>query len=110
MLTSIVDTRTNEFDERGHAVDATHILIDVSRNPVPRNEKYSGDPAHPFAPKSQAEIEAWDAARLEADANLELDWRVFRALVQGVYELKTNNWTPAQFKARLKQLWKQNAG
>lgn len=79
-ITAIVDTQTNEFVPAGHVEDARFIKVDVSRNPDPVNEKYSGDPQNPIAPKSGGEIAAGVAALQDADAAQQFDGnKVMRA-------------------------------
>lgn len=50
-ITSLVDTRTNEFIDTGIPPTSHHIRVPLDRNPDPRIERYSGDPKHPFQSK-----------------------------------------------------------
>jgi hypothetical protein len=50
-ITSMVDTRTNEFIDTGIAPEPHHIRVPLDRNPDPRVERYSGNPKRPFQSK-----------------------------------------------------------
>lgn len=68
VITTIVDTQTNEFVPGGHAEDARYIKIEVARNPDESLEKYSGNPADPFLAKTALEIADAADAKLSASA------------------------------------------
>lgn len=72
-ITAVIDTQTNEFLPYGHDLDARYIAVAVARNPDHLREKYSGNPASPFAAKSAAEIAATLDAATDAEAGALFD-------------------------------------
>ena len=101
-ITAVVNTDTNEFLSQGHVPDSTHIVVTVPRNPSPRIEKYSGNPADPFTAKTQAEIDGWNAAKKDDRVEALIEDLTFRVLAKWIAQL--HGLTPAQARQQLKTI------
>jgi hypothetical protein len=107
-----VTTATGEFIY-GHAeprdvvpgLSPTQERVVLSRPPIPRTEKYSGDPADPFMVKTPTEIAAWNDARKNEQVDVLLDDLTFSVLRRWIAEL--HGLTPAQSRQQLKAIVKR---
>lgn len=68
-----VDKATGEFTAAAHPGDASFQLVKLPRNPDPARERYSGDPANPFTPKTAAETAAYFSALKDTAAGDAID-------------------------------------
>jgi hypothetical protein len=99
--TAIVDTNTNEFIEAGHIENARYVRRDLPRNPDPRVERWSGDPAQPFAPKTSQEMSDAATAQADAAAASGIDQQDLRAAMLALWEaIPGPLMTKAQLRAR----------
>jgi hypothetical protein len=99
-MTAIVHVPTNEFIVDGSVTPdgVTYIVVTVPRNPDPAVERYSGNAVAPFTAKTQPEIDAYAAARLNEQAVKAADsQRIIAAVVWAVIDTYSAPATVAKF-------------
>ena len=74
MQTAVVDLATNTFCADGSfAALPNHLVVTVAATPLPRTQRYSGDPKNPVREATDVEIAAFDAAQKDAAAQVAID-------------------------------------
>lgn len=103
LLSALIDTQTNEFDDSGQHVEdgVRYVRVPVTRNPDPRVEKYSGNAGAPFQAKTAGEIAATTSAALDVVAASQFPV-VLQALTAALYKDAHGSFPNASQKNQLK--------